>query len=132
MQKTVTQKQLLGVAWPREDPNPSLNRKCHCSELIVFMRFGLFFSEKEFEIQHQTNDRENSPDFETGNNYIVSTKLCVYLFLVTIARSTTLKKKRHAQMPCTVKIHIQNPVWELHRKTKRNVYGVKETKEGLS
>lgn len=61
-----------------------------------------FFSEKEFEIQHQTNDRENSPDFETGNNYIVSTKLCVYHFLVTFARSTTLKKQRHAQMRCTV------------------------------
>lgn len=61
-----------------------------------------FFSEKEFEIQHQAVDRENSPDFETGSNYIVSTKLCVYRFLETIARSTTLKKQRHAQMPCTV------------------------------
>lgn len=61
-----------------------------------------FFPAKEFEIQHQTNDRENSPDFETGNNYIVSTKLCVYRFLETIARSTALKKQRHAQMPCTV------------------------------
>lgn len=39
------------------------------------------FSAKEFEIQHQTNDRENSPDFETGNNYIVSTKL-LYVFIV--------------------------------------------------
>lgn len=98
MQKSLTRKQLLRAAWPREDPNPIPNRKCHCSELIVFMRFGLF-SEKEFEIQHQANDRENSPDFETGNNYIVSTKLCVYRFLETIA---TLKKQRHAQMPCTV------------------------------
>lgn len=79
MQKTLTRKQLLRAAWPREDPNPILDRKCHCSELIVFMGFGLF-SEKEFEIQHQANDRENSPDFETGNNYIVSTKLCVYPF----------------------------------------------------